>query len=58
MIFFIWKLERRNIRETFLKKGEIIPLNTDFVFTSIFNNQENIEILEAFLSIYLDDNNI
>ena len=46
------------MRETFLKKGEIIPLNTDFVFTSIFNNQENIEILEAFLSIYLDDNNI
>lgn len=37
-----------------LKKGEIIPMTFDFVFTSIFNNEENIDILENFLSVYFD----
>ncbi len=37
-----------------LAPGEIIPLNLDFMFTSIFNKEENIDILENFLSCYLE----
>jgi len=37
-----------------LKEGEIIPLTYDYVFTSIFNNKDNISILENFLSCYFD----
>jgi len=37
-----------------LKKGEIIPLTFDYVFTAIFNNKDNINILENFLSCYFD----
>ena len=37
-----------------LKPEEIIPLNFDFVFTEIFNNPKNIDIIENFLSIYLE----
>ena len=37
-----------------LKKGEIIPLTFDPIFTEIFNNEDNICILEDFLSCYLD----
>ena len=37
-----------------LKPGEIIPINFDFVFTEIFNNPKNIDIIENFLSIYLE----
>lgn len=37
-----------------LAPGEIIPLNVDFMFTSIFNKEENIDILENFLSCYLE----
>ena len=37
-----------------LKPGEIIPLNFDFVFTEIFNNPKNIDIIENFLSVYLE----
>lgn len=37
-----------------LKKGEIIPLTFDPMFTEIFNNENNICILEDFLSCYLD----
>lgn len=33
-----------------LKEGEIIPLIFDYVFTAIFNNKENINILENFLA--------
>lgn len=43
-----------NTRTLTLKKGEIIPLNFDYVFTSIFNNEKNISILENFLSVYLE----
>ena len=42
------------IIEKNLNKGEIIPLTFDPVFTSIFNNEENICILEDFISIYFD----
>lgn len=31
-----------------LKPGEIIPINFDFVFTEIFNNPKNIDIIENF----------
>ena len=42
------------IIEKTLNKGEIIPLIFDPIFTSIFNNEENICILEDFISIYFD----
>ena len=42
------------IIEKTLNKGEIIPLTFDPMFTSIFNNEENICILEDFISIYFD----
>ena len=41
-------------RVAVLKPGEIIPLNFDFVFTEIFNNPKNIDIIENFLSVYLE----
>ena len=37
-----------------LAPGEIIPLNMDFMFTTIFNKEENIDILENFISCYLE----
>ena len=37
-----------------LKKGELIPLTFDIMFTEIFNNPDNICILEEFISNYLD----
>lgn len=44
----------KNIRNKVLKPGEIIPLNFDFVFTSIFANPGNMIIIENFLSCLLD----
>lgn len=41
-------------RDERLKEGEIIPLTYDYVFTSIFNNKDNICILENFLSCYFN----
>ena len=35
-------------------KGEIIPLTFDIMFTEIFNNEENICILEEFISGYFN----
>ena len=43
-----------NTRERQLKPGEIIPINFDYVFNNIFNNKDNIDILENFLAIYFD----
>ena len=43
-----------NIRTRKLNKGEIIPLTFDYMFSSIFNKEENIDILEEFLSFYLE----
>ena len=37
-----------------LKEGELIPLTFDIMFTEIFNNPDNICILEEFISNYLD----
>ena len=45
---------KKIIRKTKLAPGEIIPLNMDFMFTSIFNKEENIDILENFISSYLE----
>lgn len=45
---------KKMIRTQTLKKGEIIPLTFDYVFTAIFNNKENIGILENFLACYFD----
>ena len=42
------------IIEKTLGNGEIIPLTFDPIFTNIFNNEENICILEDFISIYFD----
>lgn len=42
------------IKNKILKKGEIIPLTFDPMFTEIFNNEDNICILEEFISYYLD----
>lgn len=41
-------------RTKLLKEGEIIPLTFDYMFTGIFNKEENIDILEEFISFYLD----
>lgn len=37
-----------------LKENELIPLNFDVMFTEIFNNPDNICILEEFISNYLE----
>ena len=40
--------------ECTLKENELIPLTFDIMFTEIFNNPDNICILEEFISNYLD----
>ena len=40
--------------EIALKENELIPLTFDIMFTEIFNNPDNICILEEFISNYLD----
>ena len=40
--------------ESALKENELIPLTFDIMFTEIFNNPNNICILEEFISNYLD----
>lgn len=37
-----------------LKNGEIIPLTYDLMFTEIFNNEDNMCILEEFISFYFN----
>lgn len=37
-----------------LKENELIPLTFDIMFTEIFNNPDNICILEEFISNYLE----
>lgn len=41
-----------SIRTKRLNSGEIIPLTYDFMFADIFNREENIGVLEYFLSFY------
>ena len=45
---------KKNMIKTKLKEGEIIPLTFDPMFTEIFNNENNICILEEFISYYMD----
>ena len=45
---------KNDIRKNKLKEGEIIPICFDYVFSNIFNDKENIIILENFLSTYFD----
>ncbi len=44
----------KDVRKEKLEEGKIIPLTYDYVFTAIFNNPENIDIVENFLSCYLE----
>ena len=37
-----------------IRKGEIIPLTFDIMFTEIFNNEDNICILEEFIAGYFN----
>ena len=41
------------VRTKSLLPGNIIPLTTDFLFANFFNDENNIDILENFLSCYL-----
>ena len=43
----------QTIRTKKLQEGEIVPITFDYVFTNIFNNSNNMIILENFLSCYL-----
>lgn len=43
-----------SIRDKVLQEGEIIPLTCDFMFTTILNKEENIILLERFISDYFD----
>ncbi len=40
-------------RKQELAPGEIVPLSFDYVFAAIFNNPDNIDLIEYFLSDYL-----
>ena len=44
-----------NIRTIKLKEGHIIPLKFDFEFSGIFNNTDNIIIVENFVALYLNE---
>ena len=41
-------------RKKKLEKGKLVPMIFDYVFTSIFNKESNIAIVENFLSCYFD----
>ena len=45
---------KKDVRKNLLPEGEIIPLKYDFMFSQIFNNPDNIEIVEGFISSYFD----
>ena len=44
-----------NIRTVKLEEGQIIPLNFDFEFSGIFNNTDNMIIVENFVALYLNE---
>ena len=43
-----------SVRRKQLKEGTIVPITFDYVFCNIFNNIDNIIILENFLACYLE----
>ena len=45
---------RESVRVKELEKGAIVPITFDYVFCNIFNNPNNIIILENFLACYLE----
>lgn len=44
----------KNVRKQKLPEGEVIPLIYDFMFTAIFNKEENLIITENFLANYFN----
>mgnify|MGYP004640344701 CR=1 FL=1 len=54
LVFDDLEVMKIKIIEKNLSNGEIILLTFDSIFTNIFNNEENIFILEDFISIYFD----
>ncbi len=42
-----------NIRVDALPLGTVIPIRYDFIFSDMFNNEKNIDIIEVFISHYL-----
>ena len=44
----------KNVRKQKLPDGELIPLIYDFMFTAIFNKEENLIITENFLANYFN----
>ncbi len=45
-----------NIRNKKIGKNELIPLSFDYIFTGIFNNKENMELIESFVGVFLEIN--
>ena len=43
-----------SVRRKQLEEGTIVPITFDYVFCNIFNNMDNIIILENFLACYLE----
>ncbi len=43
-----------SVRSKQLEEGAIVPITFDYVFCNIFNNPDNIIVLENFLSCYLE----
>ena len=44
----------QNIRKIVIPSSKIIPLKRDFMFSDVFNDPNNIDILEAFIASYFD----
>ena len=48
-------MSNKNIRTITLKEDQIIPLKFDFEFSGIFNNIDNMIIVENFVALYLNE---
>ena len=55
VIFSLGAPNRKEKVIKLIKEKEIIPLTFDYVFTSIFNNPDNIDIVESFLAAYFNE---
>ena len=44
----------QNLRKLVIPSDKIIPLKRDFMFSDVFNDPNNIDILEAFIASYFD----
>ena len=45
---------KTDIRKDKKEEGKLIPLNFNYVFTGIFNDENNIDIVDSFLALYLN----